>query len=261
MTGKTSEAEAKSARRGIQSVEIAYRLLTALQSSPESLPLKEVAMRAGLSASAANNYLVSLVRTGLAASDIKPGFYRLGPATLALGMSAIQQIDGFELVRLEVTSLRNATQRSAAVTAWTDDGPVSLFKQDGEHRGAFEMRTGLIPLLKTAAGKVFAACLSEPATAQLIEQELKGEPSATDFRADALRELQRKKYSTVLRADMSGYASMAAPVWDWNGEIRFAISLVGSRSTLLTERGSAHVQALLESAARATAGLGGVSPL
>jgi DNA-binding IclR family transcriptional regulator len=265
MTGKTSEAEAKSARRGIQSVEIAYRLLTALQSSPESLALKEVAMRAGLSASAANNYLVSLVRTGLATTDIKAGFYRLGPAALALGMSAIQQIDGFELVRLEVTSLRNATQRSAAVTAWTDDGPVSLFKQDGEHRGAFEMRTGLIPLLTTAAGKVFVACLSEPATTQLIDQELKGAlsttGSATDFRADALRELQRKKYSTVHRADMSGYASMAAPVWDWNGEIRFAISLVGSRSTLLTERGSAHVRALLESAARATAGLGGVSPL
>jgi len=261
MTGKTSETETRSARRGIQSVEIAYRLLTALQSSPESLALKEVAMRAGLSASAANNYLVSLVRTGLAAADVKPGFYRLGPAALALGMSAIQQIDGFELVRLEVTSLRNATKQSAAVTAWTDDGPVSLFKQDGEPRGAFEIRTGLIPLLTTAAGKVFVACLSEAATTRLIDQELKGARSATNFRADALRELKRKKYSTVHRADMSGYASMAAPVWDWNGEIRFAISLVGSRSTLLTERGSAHVRALLESAARATAGLGGISPL
>ncbi|MDB5998469.1 MAG: hypothetical protein JWP52_168 [Rhizobacter sp.] len=259
------ETEAKTTRRGIQSVEIAFRVLTALQTSPQSLALKDIAARADLSASAANNYLVSLVRTGLAASDPKPGYYKLGPAALALGMSAIQQIDGFELVRLEVTSLRNATQRSAAVTAWTDDGPVSLFKQDGEHRGAFEMRTGLIPLLATAAGKVFVACLSEQATARLIAKELKGSPAdaavAKEFRAEALRELQRKKYSTVLRADMSGYASMAAPVWDWNGEIRFAISLVGSRSTLQTERGSAHAQALLESAARATTSLGGTSPL
>jgi len=45
-------------------------------------------------------------------------------ASLALGMSAMQQIDGFDVARREVTWLRDTTQRSAAVTAWTDDGPV-----------------------------------------------------------------------------------------------------------------------------------------
>jgi len=59
---------------------------------------------------------------------------------------------------------------------------------------------------------------------------------------------------------MTGYTSMAAPVWDWRGEVKFAISLVGSRTTLQFDRASAHVQALLESAARATAAIGGASP-
>jgi DNA-binding IclR family transcriptional regulator len=108
--------EEKNGRRGIQSVEIAFRVLTALQSSSQAMALKDIAPLAGLSTSAANNYLVSLVRTGLAAADSKPGCYKLGPAALALGMSAIQQIDGFELMRREVTSLRDATRRSAAVT-------------------------------------------------------------------------------------------------------------------------------------------------
>lgn len=251
----------KNARRGIQSVEIAFRLLTALQTSAQALALKDIAALAGLSTSAANNYLVSLVRTGLAAADARPGCYKLGPASLALGMSAIQQIDGFELVRREVTTLRDVTNRSAAVTTWTDDGVVSLFKQDGEYRGLLEIRTGLIPLLTTAAGRAYVACLPPAATTRLIEQEwprvFKTAPDAAEFRAEAQRELQRKKYTTILLTDMGGYSSIAAPVWDWNQEVRFVLALVGTRTTLQTERKSPHVEALLESAARATAALGG----
>ena len=94
----------KKPRRGIQSVEIAFRILSVLQSSQQAMALKDIAPLAGLTASAANNYLVSLVRIGLAAADEKPGYYRLGPAALSLGVSAIQQIDGFEIVRREVTT-------------------------------------------------------------------------------------------------------------------------------------------------------------
>ena len=67
----------KKPRRGIQSVEIAFRILDVLQKSQQAMALKDVAPLAGLTASAANNYLVSLVRIGLAAADEKPGYYRV----------------------------------------------------------------------------------------------------------------------------------------------------------------------------------------
>lgn len=252
----------KSSRPGIQSVEIAYRLLKVLQTSASSLALKDIAQAAELTPSAANNYFVSLVRTGLAAQGERAGFYKLGPAAMALGMSAIQQIDGFDLMRREVTRVRDETLRSAAVTTWTDDGVLSLFKQDGEHRGAFEMRTGLIPLTSTAAGKTFAAWLPLFVTRPFLVAELDADaPGTADgpaaFREEAVSELESRKYSTMHRAGLSEYASIAAPVFDFAGQLRFAISLVGSRSTLQTEPGSAHVMALLASAARATADLGG----
>lgn len=50
-------------------------------------------------------------------------------------------------------------RRRAAVTSWTDDGALSLFKQDDDQRGAFEFRTGLIPMLSSVAGKIYAARL------------------------------------------------------------------------------------------------------
>jgi DNA-binding IclR family transcriptional regulator len=195
--------EMKQPRRGIQSVEIAFRILSVLQTSQQAMALKDIAPLAGLTASAANNYLVSLVRTGLAAADDKPGCYRLGPAALSLGLSAIQQIDGFEIVRREVTMLRDATRRSAAVTTWSDDGPISLFKQDGDQRGAFEFRTGLIPMLTSAAGKIYAARLPASLTTHLIDREWSsvfgGKPDARKFSEDARRELKRKGYTTIVR--------------------------------------------------------------
>lgn len=257
------DKQEKSSRRGIQSVEIAYRLLRVLQNSAQAVPLKDIALGADLTPSAANNYLVSLVRTGLATPDDRAGYYKLGPSALALGMSAIRQIDGFDLLRREVTRLRDETSRSTAVTMWTDDGVLSLFKQDGDLRGAFEMRTGLIPLTSTAAGKVFVACLplsvTQPFSVEELNEQAHAKTDPAAFHEEAVRELERKKYATLHRADMSGYASIAAPIFDFTGQLRFAISLVGSRTTLQTERGSPHVTALLESAARATVALGGTT--
>src|SRR5246127_683427 len=251
----------KKPRRGIQSVEIAFRILGVMQTSQQAMALKDIAPLAGLTASAANNYLVSLVRIGLAAAEEKPGNYRLGPAALSLGVSAIQQIDGFEIVRREVTNLRDTTRRSAAVTTWTDDGPLSLFKQDGDQRGAFEFRTGLIPMLTSAAGKIYAARLPTSLTTPLIEQEwsavFSGRADVGKFKEDAARELRRKSYTTIVRSDLSGDVSIAAPVLDWNGDLRFTISLAGTRASMKTEPTSEQVKALLASASRATHALGG----
>ncbi|WP_198382460.1 IclR family transcriptional regulator [Roseomonas sp. KE2513] len=253
------------ARRGIQSIEVAFRLLQAMQGSPRPLPLREIAAGAGLSPSAANNYLVSLVRTGLAATDAKPGHYRLGPSAVALGMSAIQQIDGFEIARQEVTALRDITRHSAAVTAWTGDGPVSLFKQEGDWRSALELRTGLLSITATAAGKAFAGCLPEAATMPLISRE-QGIGSATGlsgmaFITAAQREMREAGYVVIRRDDGTGYASAAAPIRDWSGTVRFALSVIGSQGSLGMERGSAEIQALLSCAARATAALGGTAQM
>jgi DNA-binding IclR family transcriptional regulator len=250
--------EEKIERKGIQSVEVAFRVLNALQSSRQALPLKEIAQHAELTGSATNNYLVSLVRIGLAAVDEKPGHYKLGPASLRLGMAAVSQLDSFDLVRREVTVLRDITQHNAAMSTWTGDGPVSLFKQDGGLRGAFEMRTGLIGLLATAAGKVFVASLPVAETRRLLQQEARAVGlDHQKFRADAERELASRGYVSMERADGSGYASLAAPVRDWSGEVKFALSLVGSRATLDVKPSGATVKALLESSARATAALGG----
>ena len=125
-----------------------------------------------------------------------------------------------------------------------------------------ELRTGLIPLVTTAAGKLFIACLQPARTDDLISRELseREESSAASLREEAITELRTCGFTTVHRGDM-GYVSVAAPIWDRDGVLRFAISLIGSPATLNTEIEGQAVKALLVSAVRATVALGGKVPL
>ncbi|WP_149538959.1 IclR family transcriptional regulator [Siccirubricoccus phaeus] len=252
--------EAPKDRRGIHSVEVAHRVLAALQASPKPLPLKQIAAQTGLSPSAANNYLVSLARTGLAVPDERAGHYRLGPGAVALGLSAIRQIDGYEILRREVTLLRDATGLSAAVSSWTADGPVSLFTEPGDRLGVYDLRTGLLGMQATAAGRLFAACLPEAVTAPLLARSGLGADEAAGFLAAARREWQAAGYVAVRREDGTGYVAIAMPVWDWQGRPRFALSVIGARTTLPTAPDSPAVLALRARAAAATGALGGAAP-
>jgi DNA-binding IclR family transcriptional regulator len=110
----------------------------------------------------------------------------------------------------------------------------------------------------TAAGKAFVASMPAAETKKLLQQEARAAGlDAQAFRNDAERELHGRGYVSIERADGTGYASLAAPVRDWSGAVKFSLSLVGSRTTLNVRANGPHVAALLESSARATAALGG----
>ena len=67
----------------------------------------------------------------------------------------------------------------------------------------------------------------------------------------------RRGYTTIVRSDLSGYVSIAAPVLDWNGDVRFTLSLAGTRASMKVDPSSDHVKALLDSASSATQAFGG----
>jgi DNA-binding IclR family transcriptional regulator len=70
-------------RLGIQSVEVAARILRALAQAGRSLPLKDLARAAGMHPGKAHRYLVSLTRVELVIQDETSGHYGIGPAAIA----------------------------------------------------------------------------------------------------------------------------------------------------------------------------------
>jgi DNA-binding IclR family transcriptional regulator len=240
-------------------VETAYDVLEAVQAGPGSVALKTVAARAGLSASAAHNYLTSLVRTGMIETDGR-GRYRLGASLASLGISALRDVDTFEVVRAGALSLWDETARGVAVTIWTDPGPVITYKREGFPRGPFDLRVGPVPALHTAAGNVFLTYLDIRATLPVVEHELGVEGRSKRGARKRIRmisdDVRARGYVARDVPGLPGYGALSAPIWDGNDHPSYALSIVGPTKELDTNPGGAHVPELLRTVRRLSQQLG-----
>src|SRR4051812_33865494 len=96
-------------QRRVQSIEVGFRVVRALQAAAGPQPLRAIAAAAGMPASKAHLYLVSFVREGMAYQDEATGHYGLGRFAIDLGLAAIRQLDVVDLAREELRRLRGET--------------------------------------------------------------------------------------------------------------------------------------------------------
>src|SRR3990172_4675844 len=92
-------------RLGIQSVEKAFEVLSALADGKAPCRLTDLAARSGMAPNLLRAYLISLQLVG-AVEQIQPsGLYSLGEGVLRLGISAIFKLDPMVSAREEATEL------------------------------------------------------------------------------------------------------------------------------------------------------------
>ena len=213
----------------IKSVEIGYRVLLAVQRGPGAVKLAEVAKRCGLSSGAAHNYLTSLVNTGLVEQEER-GRYRLGPSAFALSLASFRQLNGYDVMRDAAQALHRQTGQSTAVAVWSQGGPVSVYIQRSDNTGAFEFRSGHLPMLASGAGLLFMAYLPESQTKELIKAELreskKTDRSVSKLIASAREEVIPQGFATYYYGDGPHHIALSAPIWTEDGRIPFVLSIV-----------------------------------
>ncbi len=152
--------QADKTQRAIQSIEVGGRLLLALADSAEALPLKELAARAGLSASRAHPYLVSYGRLGLVEQLGVSGRYALGPAALRIGLTALQQLDPLRAAEPVIHELAASTGHAVALAIWGNFGPTVVRLIEARQPLHIALRVGnVMSLFETATGRAFAAVL------------------------------------------------------------------------------------------------------
>lgn len=234
--------------RGIQSIEIGYRILVAIQMGPGAVALKDVAARAGVAPSAAHNYLASFIRTGMVKSDGR-GMYRLGPSLAALGMTAARDVDHFELVRVAAVELSEETGLGVAVVIWSN-GPVILINQSAVRGRVFDLRNGPVEMLHTAAGHVFAAYLPPSSVLPVLVRELEADgvavtPEEATARLDRIRnDVLARGYSVVELRTLPTYLAVSVPIWNLHGEVAYGLTITSPMSWLDTGPASTQIRAL-----------------
>ncbi|QKH34658.1 IclR family transcriptional regulator [Achromobacter pestifer] len=267
---KNAEQAPTAARRGIQSIEVGFRILDVIRKAGRPLPLKEIADACELTVPNVHYYLVSFQKVGVVQQHADTGHYGLGPYALRLGLAALEQFDVFTTARPIMAEVAAVTGHTVFLGVWGNKGPTIVYRVEGARsRPLLELRVGsVLPLLSSALGRNFLAHLPEASTRELLEQEMAsagadgyGGKSYTQKDVQAIREEVLEHHLSRCRdALLPHFTSLSAPIFDMLGEMKAAITLMGPVGAIDDDLQSDTARLLSEKARSISATAGWVEP-
>src|SRR5579862_1417126 len=236
-------------RLGIQSVEIASRILAVMAEAAQPLQLKELARRCGMPAAKVHRYLVSLTRTTLVTQESGEGRYGIGPAAISLGLAGLHAVDVVRVASESLIALRDATAETAVLAIWSASGPVVIRIEESSRPVFMNVRVGsTLPIGRSAIGRIFAAFLPKEATAGLVAKDRRS-LGDKQLSSSVLAATRHHGIGIVDGALVPGVTAIAAPVFDHRGRIVASIALLGSPEHLDANPQSKNAALLKETAA------------
>jgi DNA-binding IclR family transcriptional regulator len=227
MMGQVKHVKSRPAsRQGVQSVEMTLKVLLAVAEGSGSRALKDISATAGLAPSSAHRHLITLVRTGMVEQSSATGRYDLGTRVMELGLKALSRRDAIRIAGESLDELRDQLGHSVFLAIWANHGPTIVRWEEGTQHVIVNVRVGsVLPLMRSATGRVFLCWLPSALTAPILETE---KANARDV--ERLQQATRACGLGSVEGDLlAGVASLSAPVFDYRGQIVAAISTLGAQ--------------------------------
>jgi DNA-binding IclR family transcriptional regulator len=151
-----------------------------------------------------------------------------------------------------------AVGHTVAIAVWGNHGPVIVHWQEPGRSITVNLRLGdVMPLLGSATGRCFAACLPAAQTVQLLKAELAqlakmprpGMPQNAEQAQSVLDETRKQGLARVVDTLLPGISGFAAPVWDAQGHIALCVVTLGASASFDAGWRSSIAQALKACAA------------
>lgn len=230
------QKQAGKSRRGIQSIEIGGRLLSALVEAGGPLSLGDLAKKAGMPSAKAHPYLVSFGSFGLVEQDPLTGRYELGPFALQLGLISLHLLDPVRIAIPMITQLAAEIDQTIGLSVLGNQGPTIIFIAESSYPIHVNMRTGTVMSIQsTATGRVFAAFLPPRQVERMLEQERRNGIAvafgAAGLKANALEpllaDIRKRSMARVQGEPIPGINAICAPVFEHTGAIRLGITAIG----------------------------------
>ena len=242
-------------RRSIQSVVAGFGLIRALEAHPGPMTLKDLAAAAGMTPGRAHAYLASFREVGLVAQEAEGGRYALGPYALALGLAALGRLEVRDAAGPAMRRLRDAIGEAVHLSVWSGAAPVIVARLDGGRPVPLTIRVGFaLPLDASATGRIFTAFLPE------AERRAFAGPFATPSAPALLRRIvQEARTRRLARTDSLlniGFVAVSAPVFDHEGRLAAAMTVLGPEGRLDTAYRSEAAAALAAGGGRCVRGDG-----
>lgn len=254
--------------RGIQSIEVGGRILTALVKAAAPMMLRDLASAADLAPAQAHAYLVSYRRIGLVEQDPQTGQYRIGAFAMRLGMSRIRSTPILSGASDAMARLSRELGLMIAMVVWGPYGATVVEIQEGATPLNLNIRQGtLFSTSGTASGRLFAAFSGAPGVASRIETEFSGAvqrkgvgdvPDRARFDG-AVARIRKQGYAEISGAPVPGINAVSAPVYDEEGNMALAMTLIGTIADLDVGPESHAIGRLLDTVRKVSAAAGNPS--
>lgn len=199
---------------------------------PAAVGVSEIARQLDLSKAVVHRILQSLASRSFVVADPVTREYRLGASAVALGARALRDLDLRRVARPVLRQLRDETGETTTLSELVDGSRVYL--DQFESKQAIKMTVELgrpYPLHAGASSRAILAFLPADAVQRVLDSGLPAltaqtlrSPSELRHGLDAVRRLG---YATSLGERQPGAGSVAAPVFNIEGEVVGSLSVCG----------------------------------
>jgi DNA-binding IclR family transcriptional regulator len=219
-------------RPGVQSVDMTLKVLVAVAQGPGPRPLKDISAGAGIAPSSAHRHLATLARAGMVEQNDATGRYDLGPLVIELGLLALARRDPVRLIGSSLEELRDRLDETVFLAVWGNRGPTIVRWEESARSVTVNVRVGsVLPLMRSATGRVFLTWLPANSTADLLQKE-----KAASNMVEVLRRATRRRGLGCVEGDLlPGVASLSAPVFNHQADLVAAISTLGPQGEFDTD--------------------------
>ena len=239
----------------IQSVAKAMNLLDILDSSAKPLSLTELSSITGWPKSTLHGLLSTMKEYSVVAQN-EDGSYMLGIRLFEYGCTLSNSWSIVETAKPFIQHISYSTGEAVFLSILDHGEVITLDRADN--------RTGLwisaemgcrLPIHCTSQGKLFLAYMSDEEREDILSRkEWKAYTPHTFMTRKALDQelclIKQQGYATENGEYKIGLRSIAAPIFDADGKVRYAIGLISMDRQLETELFEKDIKIVLETAAK-----------
>ena len=232
-----------------------------VDSDAPDLGVTEIGRYLGLSKTVVHRLLASLRVKGFVILDEKTHRYRLGTASLLLGLAALERLDTRQLARPAMDELSAKTDETAILSIRSGDFRINVEQVVPAREVKMTVRIGHpVPLHAGAASKALLAFMEDHEIDEyLARQPLKRFTAATPTDRRLLRqeitEIRSTRCAYSQQEHELGVSAVATPMFDHEGRVLAVMSLCGPSDRFSSTADKA-TQQLLEAAQSVSAELG-----
>jgi DNA-binding IclR family transcriptional regulator len=241
----------------VRSVARALDLVAALEGGPQTLGA--LALTSRLSKGTAHRLLATLSTVGLVTHDPAAATYTLGPACFGILDAVVHGGGGLDVIAGKILAALSAeTRETVALSVRSGTQRIVVAQVASPQPVRYMAHTGTEnPIHAGAMGKVLLAFTDPAERAQILDQAMLVAITPATFTDRAAIELElaaiRERGFAVSRGERSaGVVGIAAPVFDADGRILAALSILGPDHRMTPEVVQSFAPPLVAAAAAVT---------